>query len=377
MSKQQLMQQSATQETRGFVIMTFALTLAAVVGLAAFAVDLGMLYHARVSAQRAVDAAALAGAFTFIVDPLAPQPSTAEGNATTLASNNRIFRDAVAAGDVTATADVPNRRVTVQMNHSQPTYMAGVLGINALDLSVRADAEASNVGSGSNCTKPFFLPNTLLATEDPCDACATGTELLVSGGVATAFAQGQIGQQMNLRPVSPHNALAPSQFYSIALGGPGAARYSDNIWSCSPEASYCTNTYPVETGNMVGPTKQGVNTLTGSNDAYIAPGQYLLGGGGISNTSNQLVTMPVWDVCAHPDYQCPGDDFPSGGNVSIPVSGFALVFVEGMAGNDVVGRLISITGCLSGGGGGGGGGGPAPGETGPFGVSLKLVQPPA
>ena len=88
------------------------------------------------------------------------------------------------------------------MNHSQPTFLAGVLGITALNMSVRADAEASNVGSGSNCTKPFFLPNTILASEDPCDACATGTELLVSGGVATGYALGQVGQQINQRPTS-------------------------------------------------------------------------------------------------------------------------------------------------------------------------------
>ncbi len=366
------------RKNEGYVLVTVALSLVVLLGFGGFAVDLGMLYSARGAAQRAADAAALAGALSFVVTPLDPQPQTAIDRAVRVATNNTIYDSAIQPGDLTVPVDIPNRRVTVQLTYSQPTYLARVLGINTLDISVRADAEASPVGTGSTCAKPFFIPNTVLAGTDPCNACGIGTELLIAGGAATPFALTQIGQQFNIRPTQPQNALAPGQFYSIDIGGAGAANYRDNIGYCAPLSVYCQQSYEVESGNMVGPTKQGVLDLIGPNpDLYISPGRYS-SNGYITDTSRSLIVAPVWDVCAAPDYQCPGNDFPPGGNTMISMSGFAILFIEGVQGSDVVARLIGVTGCVSGAGGGGGGSGsgPAPPETGPFGVPVRLVRPP-
>ena len=362
----------------GYILVTVALSLVALLGFGGFAVDLGMLYSARGAAQRAADAAALAGALSFVVTPLEPQPQTAIDRAVQVATSNTIYDDAIQVADLTVPVDVPNRLVTVQLTYSQPTYLARVLGINSLDLSVRADAEAAPVGTGSTCAKPFFVPNTVLAGTDPCDACGTGTGLLINGGAATDFALTQIGQQFDIRPTRPQNALAPGQFYSIEIGGPGAASYRDNIGYCAPLSVYCQESYEVESGNMVGPTKQGVLDLIGPNpDLYVSPGRYQRSDGYLSDTSRSLIVAPVWDVCASPDYECPENKFPSGGNTMISISGFAILFVEGVQGNDVVARLIGVMGCVSGAGGGGGGSGsgPAPPETGPFGVPVRLVRP--
>ena len=362
----------------GYVLVTVALSLVAVLGFGAFAVDLGMLYSARGAAQRAADADALAGALSFVVTPLEPQPQTAIDRAVQVATSNTIYDNAIQVADLTVPVDVPNRLVTVQLTYSQPTYLARVLGIDSLDLSVRAEAEASPVGTGSTCAKPFFVPNTVLAGTDPCDACGTGTELLINGGAATDFALTQIGRQFDIRPMRPQNALAPGQFYSIEIGGSGAANYRDNIGYCAPLSVYCQESYEVESGNMVGPTKQGVLDLIGPNpDLYVSPGHYQRSDGYLSDTSRSLIVAPVWDVCASPDYQCPQNNFPKGGNTLISISGFAILFVEGVQGNDVVARLIGVMGCVSGAGGGGGGSGsgPAPPETGPFGVPVRLVRP--
>ena len=367
------------RKNEGYVLVTVALSLVVLLGFGGFAVDLGMLYSARGAAQRAVDAAALAGALSFVVTPLDPQPQTAIDRAVRVATSNTIYDTTIQAADLTVPVDIPNRRVTVQLNYSQPTYLARVLGINNLDISVRADAEASPVGTGSTCAKPFFVPNTVLAPTDPCDACGTGTGLLLDGGAATPFALTQIGQQFNARPTSPQNALAPGQFYSIAIGAPGASNYRDNIGYCAPLSVYCQQSYEVESGNMVGPTKQGVLDLIGPNpDIYISPGRYS-SNGYTTDTSRSLIVAPIWDVCASPDYQCPQNNFPSGGSTTITASGFAILFIEGVQGSDVVTRLMGVTGCVSGAGGGGGGSGsgPAPPETGPFGVPVRLVRPAA
>ena len=367
------------RKNEGYVLVTVALSLVVLLGFGGFAVDLGMLYSARGAAQRAADAAALAGALSFVVTPLDPQPQTAIDRAMRVATSNTIYNTTIQAADLTVPVDVPNRRVTVQLNYSQPTYLARVLGINTLDISVRADAEASPVGTGSTCAKPFFVPNTILAGTDPCDACGTGTGLLIDGGVATDFALTQIGQQFNARPTSPQNTLAPGQFYSIEIGAPGASNYRENIGYCAPLSVYCQQSYEVESGNMVGPTKQGVLDLIGPNpDLYISPGRYS-SNGYTTDTSRSLIVAPIWDVCSSPDYQCPQNKFPSGGSTMISASGFAILFIEGVQGSDVVARLMGVSGCVSGAGGGGGGSGsgPAPPETGPFGVPVRLVRPAA
>ena len=98
---------------RGYLVVTVAILLVILLGLSALAVDVGMMYSARTSAQRAADAAALAGAFTFVVEPNAPQPATAIQHAQQTALTNKILGDPIAAGDLTINVDVPNRLVTV------------------------------------------------------------------------------------------------------------------------------------------------------------------------------------------------------------------------------------------------------------------------
>jgi uncharacterized membrane protein len=56
------------------------------------AVDLGVLYTARTSAQHAADAAALAGAFTYVTNPTASNPTgTATAAAMSAAAQNEIL----------------------------------------------------------------------------------------------------------------------------------------------------------------------------------------------------------------------------------------------------------------------------------------------
>jgi hypothetical protein len=50
------------------------------------------------------------------------------------------------------------------------------------------------------------------------------------------------------------------------------------------------------------------------------------------------------------------------------------VFIEGRQGNDVIARLIWASACSS--AGGGPGGGPAPPETGPYSIPVRLVRLP-
>src|SRR5215468_3081304 len=68
------MSTTGRNKEEGFVLVTVACILVALLAFVALGIDVGVLYGARTSAQEVADAAALAGAFTFITQPTASQP---------------------------------------------------------------------------------------------------------------------------------------------------------------------------------------------------------------------------------------------------------------------------------------------------------------
>ncbi len=360
-------------DQKGYVIVTTAVLLVVLLGFGALAVDVGLLYSARTAAQRAADAAALAGAFTFVVNPASAQPSTAYDHAMSTALSNNILGASLTEPEVTVTVDVANQRATVEIARTEGTFFARALGLNSADIGARAVAEASQNAVASFCAKPWFIPNTVVSDFSPCEACAAG-QVLISNGVVTQFGADaiEIGLPFTIKPNNPTGAMAPGQFYAVRMGdSAGGKDYRTNISTCSPDVLTCLDTYGLEPGNMIGPTLQGVNDLIGSpGDEYIAIGQYRDSGGNTSDTSRSLIVAPLWDICALAGF-CPGNTLPdSGANAEINVAGFALIFLDGVQGNNVVAHLLGVFGC--------GTVGPPPGneETGPFGVLVRLVRLP-
>ena len=177
-----------TNSKSGYVLVTVAALLVVLLGFTALAVDIGILYGARTQSQAAADAAALAGAFTFISNPLAPQPATAQTQATKAAIANKVMGGSITGGQVSVNVDGGNKRVTVTINRTEPTFFAKVLNIGSVNVGVHATAEASPNATDATCVKPWFIPNTMIAPTAACTACANG-QVLISGGQPTAFAQ--------------------------------------------------------------------------------------------------------------------------------------------------------------------------------------------
>lgn len=360
-------------DQKGYVIVTTALLLVVLLGFGALAVDVGLLYSARTAAQRAADAAALAGAFTFVVNPASAQPSTAYDNAMSTALSNNILGASLTEPEVTVTVDVANQRATVEIARTEGTFFARALGLNSADIGARAVAEASQNAVASFCAKPWFIPNTIVSDLAPCEACAAG-EVLISNGAVTVYGAQQIegGLPFTIKPNNPTGALVPGQFFAVRmLDSQGGRDYRINISTCSPNVLTCLDTYGLEPGNMIGPTIQGVNDLIGNSpDVYLAMGQYQDSGFNISDTSDSLIVSPLWDICALAGF-CPDNKLPDGGaGAEISVAGFALIFLDGVQGNNVVAHLLGVFGC--------GTVGPPPGneETGPFSVLVRLVRLP-
>jgi hypothetical protein len=341
------------EQQQGFVMVMVALTLVILIGFVALGVDSGALYSARTAAQEAADAAALAGAFTFINNPTATQPTTATNFAKQIAVNNKILGKAITAADVNVAVDTTNKRVTVTINTTQNTFFARALGTSSAAIGVTAIAEAADESDGGCCTRPWFIPNTVYATSDICTAKCDTTQLLVdpTTRMPTAYATTKIGQQFLLKPQSPDAALSPSEFYLIDLPDAdgktsGGASYEASIVTGAPTASACLQNYSVLTGNMVGPTKSGVETLIGKpvNYTWSSPGNYTrVSDNKVFDMAPNVVLAPIWDVCNLSSF-CP-DAKMSGTNPQLQVVGFATLFLDNVAGQGVNARLINVAGC--------------------------------
>ncbi len=373
---------------QGYVLVTTAVAIFALLGFVALAIDVGYLYSKRTNYQRAADAAALAGAFTYVVDTASPQPATAIAQAQAIAASNPAMGAAITAGQVTVTpGTLPNgaHLITVNIAASSPTFFAALFTPNVA-INVTATAEAGPT-TGGTCVKPWFIPNTFLASiagTAPCTACQNqdpgSSELMITGTsknnlTVTSYGLSQVGQHF-LVTASPSTTLSPSQYFNLQdpnnISDSGSV-YSKDISTCSPSWITCGTAYGVIVGAKTGPTASGVRGLLNDPaDVWEGVGQYAINGGSTtSDTSRQLVLAPIWDTCGSTNVAgttayCPAGSFPSGTTPQVAVVGFALLFVDGLQGNQVSVHLVNVMKC--------GAGAPESGEA-PYSVPVRLVHP--
>jgi len=375
------MRSKRREPQKGMTIAMVALCIVVFFAMAALAIDLGILYTARTSAQHAADAAALAGAFTFTTSAAA-QPAAAREAAIATAATNKILGTPVVVSAGNVVVDPAARRVTVTVPRTSAggnpvdTYFARVLGHNSSDVSAKATAEAGTQGSASHCVKPIYIPNTLLSKmAKATQACnATPKEVIFdSSGAITNWAAPQMGSNtaVRIQSTSPPNAVVPSQFYALDFGSGGntyQCAWGQCLNYCSGVSTIaCGKKYPVETGALNGPTRHGVDDLIGKPpDTWISSGNYDVNGMTMS-TSKSLVVAPVWDNCDPANAIVPGKS-----GQTVAVIGFMELFVDGMQGNDVLAHAVAPIKCQNP-GGGGGAGNPNP-STGPYAIPVRLVQ---
>lgn len=386
------MKQDRIRAQRGMTLVVVCLLLIAFLGIAALCIDLGILYTARTSAQHAADAAALAGAFTFVNSPTATQPNAAQQAAIAAAGTNKILGQSVAIGAGDVVVDTTKRQVTVTVSRlgtsGVNTFFGKALGMSRASVQAQAMAQASASAGATRCIKPVYMPNTIYSSLSPDQACKTNPPQIIfdANNNISTWAKDQsgnlrfLGQCTFVRRTSPSGALTPSQFYSLDFGS-GAATYRE-VWAkclnevsgASPGVVQCGDSIPVETGNMVGPTNQGVGDMIGNpQDTWLGPDpttgvfKYQTSAG-ISDTSKSLGVVAVWDNCHN--------TITSGTHgQSAPIIGFLEVFVDGMSnscsgsangGNNVRVHTVNAIGCS-----GNGSGSTTPG---PFAVPVQLVK---
>ena len=136
-----------------------AISMAALLGMLALAIDLGMGFTARSEAQRIADAAALAAGSAFLDFKPGNAVTVAEARAYDYALRNSIRGQVVDSSEVTVQVIQAERKVRVWIDRTGlGTWFARILGIDFLDVGAMAAAEATEAGT-ARCLKPFAVPD--------------------------------------------------------------------------------------------------------------------------------------------------------------------------------------------------------------------------
>lgn len=370
--------------------------MAVLLGMSALALDIGQLYVVRGEAQRAADAAALAGAEVFVTQGCTTasggcaaggaQETPAREAAENAALQNYANGNAVVIqdSDVTfsyPTSEDPEITVTAQLTQARgtapATFFAKIFGLASSNVSATATAEAYNPSGGSvqvgiGCTKPFLVPN--------CDPDHTGTLNTLCSSTAGYFINpttgalqnpgvypaGVIGESWQL-----HSQAGPSQWYLLATNGSNSGSALENfIAECSTTVISCGGSIQTADGKKVGPTTSGIEALINASGTGLGQGQdsistttgppFLITGGSNNPNPNlvgQTFYSPSASIIVVPVYN--GSALSSGGS-TVTVVGYLQLFVQDVvhSGNDdeIDTIVMNVVGCPVGTGGGGTGG---------------------
>lgn len=146
---------------RGVSLVVVAIFIFVLMGMAALAIDLGMLQKVRAEAQRAADAAALAGASAFLLDLSVAAETTEAGHRARQAADTNYMAgvkiDSLSELTVWAIPDSQKIRVRVR-RASVRTWFANIFGTYAVAVGAKAAAVA-DYATGAKCVKPIALPD--------------------------------------------------------------------------------------------------------------------------------------------------------------------------------------------------------------------------
>jgi len=337
------------KDERGASLMMVAISMVAFLGMAALAIDVGMLYTAKGQAQNAADSGALAGAGALLIN--STDDSLARSVAETFAEKHEIIKQQVQidpAADIQVDLNamqvtVTARRINARGN-AVPTFFARILGWDLVDIQATATAEVGPASTAA-CLKPWAIPDAYDDRVAPIGEFNSGDYYepqVTSWGTTYRSSDADVGTQLTLKEAVPGDAIAPGQFFPIDLpissGGPlsGGDRYRENIASCNTTIVSVGDSVATENGNMIGPTKQGVEDLialdpaakwdntAGVTDSDFPPG-----------ASPRIVRVPMFD----PRYP------PTSGKQDLVITNIAGFFIEGITGKGVVtGRLMPALG---------------------------------
>jgi hypothetical protein len=403
-----------SNDERGAVLVHVALAIIGLTAMTALAFDFGVKWVSRGQAQNSADAGALAGAVALSFDNPTDFSDTGPGkrSAWLYATANTVWGQppnvnitsdvSILCPDPTACAQPcpapygTNTCVKVDVFRNQargnplPTFFANLVNVGQQGVVATATAAILS-GNASDCLKPWGVPDKWLEvypapgpwtpdvrfnkyydqgqqTGDPLpdpDIYVAPTE----NDPGTGFTlEVDYGTELVLKPGNPQQATSPGWFFPLQLTEPGGDEYRENIAGCSETIWGVGDDVPVEPGNMIGPTAQGVRDLIALDpNARWNPTTRRIEGScagtaacpGMSR-SPRVVAIPIFDTAAY-------EDGRQSGRVTIRIVNILGFFLDRLQGNDVHGILVTTPALFS----------ASNGNVGPesaFSVSIVLVR---
>jgi len=392
----------------GAIMVHVALIFIVVMAFGMIVVDYGVMWVSRNQAQNAADAGAHAGAVALALDSFTDHSETgpAKKAARSFALQTAVFGQQadVKFSDILFYSDAPAKfpaecandscvRVDVYRTNRLgrtnplPMFLGTFVGVNNQGVRATATAQAAQANA-TNCLKPWAVADRweenypthktwepgdryqpVLPPEAPPGSVPDRYVPPDEGGTTSFEVPDDVGLQIMLKQGDPHDTINPGWFQALDFGGycppgsngSGADCYRDSISGCSSRTYTFGMTVPKENGDMVGPTKQGVedlvaldldaewdpinkkvvNSCVEDNSCVDAQGNHVS-----YSQSPRIVAIPIFDLGEYMDTGGPGN-----GTVRIVnILGF---FVEGVDSHSTVtGRLATKTDLLVAGGGG-------------------------
>jgi hypothetical protein len=366
----QLIRSCTRTHREGQVLVFVVVVMVAMLGMMALAIDVGMGYTARAEAQRVADAAALAGASIFM-EPN-PDSASAAARAREWAAKNTVRNRPVHPhADVDVHVLMADSRVRVWISRSGlPTWFARFLG--RTEITVRAMAAASVRDSGvAECLKPWAVIDLFHDADEVRPPAGTAynpaaghryypninaPQQIPTGYGANA---GDPGMRMTIKSPAPNSPYVPEPgvFLPIQIpqdpdraicspGGGGGAVYRNDICACNSSPIAIGDWLPIEPGNMVGPTRQGMDKLLAQETRRLA----------WSDTQKAVVDLDICSTDTNNVTTCRvvtaspliapmiligPDQIVASGMQDVQVRNMALFFIEGFA---TPGNIAELTG---------------------------------
>jgi Flp pilus assembly protein TadG len=146
-------------DERGVTLVMMALMLFLALGMSAMVVDYGMVKATKAEAQRAVDAAALAGASAFLIpDPTVNKNIEAEARAREYAKKHAVHRIAITDPQVAVDLTRPDTITVTYSGPQMPMWFAQAIGVPTMAINASATARAYET-SNAACVMPVALPD--------------------------------------------------------------------------------------------------------------------------------------------------------------------------------------------------------------------------
>ena len=221
-------------DERGITAVIVALSLIALMGIAALAIDVGMLLTARTEAQRAADAGAMAGAGMLISAP--GDDAAARNEAQDFATMNAVIgiTPSVLDEDVEIIAGDRLRvsvRNTAERGNPIPTFFARVFNINAVDVGAVAAAEISGAGA-ADCLLPVALPDEWIDNgNEMWDPPPVDTYIPWPEPGYTGYGEDDIGRQIEIKTFETEDPNAPA-FCQTSEAFDACNVFGDDRWKC-------------------------------------------------------------------------------------------------------------------------------------------------